>query len=278
MSAMTNLTEAERAVGSFYDEQAESEITRLDTLAPVEYAMTARYLERYVAAGSTVADVGVGGGQYDEFLARRGCRLHLADVSERLLAHAVSRLESCRFGDRVADARVASATDLAHLRDASCDAVLLLGPLYHLLTIDERRRAVAEGSRVLRPGGILFATACNRFAGLTAGFVLEPERGAELLTWYRQFLVDGLVDPAHAPGIGYAHFSTIGEFEALFAGSFETVLFAGLESITEVDPEQWAGLPEPDRMAWLELVELTASSRDALAMSGHLLFVGRRPA
>lgn len=274
---MSDLTEDERLVGAFYDETAGDEQDRLEKAFPVEYLMTARYLEHYVPQESTVADVGVGGGHYDELLARRRCRLYLVDVSERLLTGAVARLDSCGLGETVADARVASAARLSHLADASVDAVLLLGPLYHLLTLDERCRAVAAASRVLRPGGVLLAAAVNRLVGLTYGFALEAERGAEQLSRYRSFLADGLTDREFAPGIGRAWFATPEEFAALFAGRFDTILLAGLESVTATRQESFPDLSEPDRTAWLEILELVAESRDALAMSEHLLFVGRKP-
>jgi len=60
------------AVGRFYDQIDEA--MRLETEDPIEYAITLRYLQRYIPDPVIVADVGVGGGQYSELLARRGCR------------------------------------------------------------------------------------------------------------------------------------------------------------------------------------------------------------
>jgi ubiquinone/menaquinone biosynthesis C-methylase UbiE len=37
--------------------------------------------------------------------------------------------------------------------DGSQDAVVLFGPLYHLTSAEDRRQALAEARRVLRPGG-----------------------------------------------------------------------------------------------------------------------------
>jgi S-adenosylmethionine-dependent methyltransferase len=48
--------------------------------------------------------------------------------------------------------------------DETFDAVLLMGPLYHLLTIRERLQAVMEAERVLKPGGLIFAAFITRFA------------------------------------------------------------------------------------------------------------------
>ncbi|TDD59752.1 class I SAM-dependent methyltransferase, partial [Actinomadura darangshiensis] len=50
------------------------------------------------------------------------------------------------------------------LEDASVDAVLLLGPLYHLPRRVDRIRALSEALRIVRPGGPVFAAAISRWA------------------------------------------------------------------------------------------------------------------
>ena len=197
------LSNDHRAVGEHYDGPArEFELTRLEQQSPVERAMMERYLTRFVPPGSVVADIGVGAGHYDESLARRACSLYLADVSGGLLDAARARLEEQGLSGCVLDARVASATDFSHLADGSCDAVLMLGPLYHLLTLCERRQAVREARRVLRPCGVLLAAACNRLVGLARGYFLDPETCLELREVYRRFLANGITDPELLPPSG----------------------------------------------------------------------------
>lgn len=269
--------ERQFAIGDHYDNAAFAfEETRLETHGIVERAMTERILARLVPRGCTVADVGVGAGHYDEFLAGLGCSLHLVDVSRRLLDTALERLRCCGMADRVLDARQASATDLGHLADTSCDVVLLLGPLYHLMTLAERRRAVAEARRVLRPGGLVLAAALNRLTGLRVEYLTLPERGVERHDRLARFLRDGLVDPGEAPTLGHGHFTTGAEFRDLFAGVFDEVLLAGLESFTGCAQQMLLDLPEGVRDAWLDLVDATASAPEAVGCCEHLLYVGRR--
>ena len=47
------------------------EMERLEKFAPVEYAITKRYMLRYIPEAVTVADIGVGVGHYSELLSRR---------------------------------------------------------------------------------------------------------------------------------------------------------------------------------------------------------------
>ena len=47
--------------------------------------------------------------------------------------------------------------------------MLFLGPLYHLTDPIERLTALREAGRILKPGGLIFAAAINRFASLLNG-------------------------------------------------------------------------------------------------------------
>ena len=110
--------------------------------------------ERLPPPRAVVLDVGGGPGYYAAWLHGRGYRVVLADVVE---THARQAAE------HGIPAMVADATALPH-PDEHADALLLLGPLYHLINPDDRAQALAEAYRVLHPGGILFASALSRWA------------------------------------------------------------------------------------------------------------------
>jgi len=62
--------------------------------------------------------------------------------------------------------------------DGSYDAVLLLGPLYHLTARADRLRALAEARRVARSGGVVAVAVISRYAstfdGFFQGFIDKP--------------------------------------------------------------------------------------------------------
>src|SRR5712691_7000480 len=68
------------------------EVRRLPEESPVEYALTLRWLDRWIVHGAVVADIGVGVGHYALHLAQRACTIHLVDIAERLLHTARARL------------------------------------------------------------------------------------------------------------------------------------------------------------------------------------------
>jgi ubiquinone/menaquinone biosynthesis C-methylase UbiE len=69
---MKELNKHEEAVAQHYHSVAfEYEQQRLATSASVEFAVTVRYLERYLPVSARVAELGVGSGQYTEVLAQK---------------------------------------------------------------------------------------------------------------------------------------------------------------------------------------------------------------
>ena len=53
-----------------------------------------------------------------------------------------------------------NALDLSAFADNAYDITLLLGPMYHLFTDEDKRQAISEALRVTKPGGVLFAAYC----------------------------------------------------------------------------------------------------------------------
>jgi SAM-dependent methyltransferase len=128
----------------------------------LELVRTQQLLRRLLPAPpARVLDVGGGPGTHAAWLAVDGYDVQLIDLVPELVEQATQRAgDPPAFAARRGDAR-----DLDE-PDESADVVLLLGPLYHLPERDDRRRALAQARRVLRPGGIMAAAAVNRFAGL----------------------------------------------------------------------------------------------------------------
>jgi len=127
----------------------------------LEFERTKEIILRFLQPGSAIADIGGATGRYAEWLASNGHRVDLVDPVP-LHVELARRLagDPPRFGVHLGDARTLPFVA------GSFDAVLLLGPLYHLEEEHDRADAVREAMRVCRRGGLIFAAAISRFAPL----------------------------------------------------------------------------------------------------------------
>jgi SAM-dependent methyltransferase len=256
-------------ITAYYDRGEEA--GRLGDWGRLELIRTQELLERFLPPPpAVVLDIGGGPGAYAGWLAGLGYRVELLDPMQLHVEQARAAGVSAAVGD---------ARELP-FGDASADAVLLLGPLYHLPDANDRARALAEARRVLRPGGVLAAAAISRFAstidGLLKGFLADPafERIVE------RDLGDGRHEnPARHPGwftTAYFHLPDDLAAEVRAAGFDLTGLF-GIEGpggwLTDVD--DWLDDP-PRREALLRTIRRVETEPSLLGASAHILAVGVR--
>ena len=266
-------------VGAFYDLGQER-----DRLAAgqglLEFARTQRLLQRFLPpAPAVVADVGGGPGRYAVWLAGLGYRVHLVDPVRLHLEQAVEMVPGLR-GVALAGADLGDARKLP-LPDESADAVLLLGPLYHLIERGDRLKALAQAGRVCRRDGVIVVAAISRFAstldGLKEGYLDDPV--------FRAIAAEDRKTGRHLNPSGHPAYFTTAYFHRPeeLAGEFAA---AGLihEATLAVEGPGWL---LPDIQARLEdearreilfaALEAMEAEPAVLGVSAHLLSVARRP-
>lgn len=152
--------DADDAILSHYARSGERE--RLTAGPSLELVRTQVLLQRHLPPPPCrVLDVGGASGVYAAWLTGLGYSVHLVDP---VPLHVRQAAELGGFTAAVGDARRLDECD------GSYDATLLFGPLYHLVTEDDRLRALREGRRVTRPGGAVIAAAISRYASTFDGF------------------------------------------------------------------------------------------------------------
>ena len=119
----------------------------------VEFLTTMHYIETYLKSGDRVLEVGAGTGRYSHALARQGYRVDAVELVEHNIK--VFR-ENTQENENIRVIQ-GNALDLSAFEDHTYDMTLLLGPLYHLYSLEDKRRAVSEALRVTKKDGIIFA-------------------------------------------------------------------------------------------------------------------------
>lgn len=123
----------------------------------VEFLTTIHYVEKYLSPGMRILEIGAGTGRYSHYLARRGYEVDAVELMECNIE--VFRANT-QAGERIS-VRQGDALDLENIDDEAYDITLLLGPMYHLYTATDQKKALSEAIRVTKRGGIVFAAYCN---------------------------------------------------------------------------------------------------------------------
>ena len=144
------------AVSTFYQERNEHERFACNHGA-VEFLTTIHYIEKYLVPGMKILEIGAGTGRYSHYFARNG---YSVDAIE-LVEHNIALFQEYTQPQESVTIRQGDAIDLSEIGPDSYDITLLLGPMYHLYTVEEQKAALQEALRVTKPDGILFVAYCN---------------------------------------------------------------------------------------------------------------------
>lgn len=144
-----------------------NEEKRLNTRhGQVEFLTSIKYINHYLKEfkNPNIIDIGAGAGKYSEYLANKGYDV----TAVELIKHNVRKIEALNLNIKVIQA---NAIDLKKIKDESYDITLLFGPMYHLITKEEKISALNEAKRVTKKGGIIMVAYCmNDYAIITHGF------------------------------------------------------------------------------------------------------------
>jgi len=261
-------------IADFYDCSVEEEDSRLER-HQLEYDLTWRYLTRYLPPSGSVLEVGAATGRYTLALCRRGYSVTAIDLSAALLERCRRRLAAERLHGQ-ARLVVADARDLHAVPDTAFDAVLLMGPLYHLVDEEDRRQAVCEATARLRSGGVLFSAFLSRL-GVLGDLMMRAPDWIERADEVRSLLATGR-RPDDAPKGGFrGYFARVSEIRELHERlGIQTVVLAGVEPAISADDESYNKLQAPHRDLWLDLLFEVSSDETTVGASRHLLYVGRK--
>ena len=238
-------------------------------LGSVEFERTKEIILRYLPPSpGVVGDIGGGAGHYAAWLAGLGYRVHYRDLVPLHVNQVLVRCQSAAVEAAVGDARSLD------LENDSLDALLLLGPLYHLVEQRERVAVLREAARVARPGAPIFAAAISRWAPRLNGVVVRRlyEQFDQMLETVALLEPNGYLPPFFEGDFtGYSHRPHELLEEMRWAGlTGATVVGVEGPAFTVGDLEQRLGRPT-DRAVILDAARAVEAVPELLGLSPHLL-------
>jgi ubiquinone/menaquinone biosynthesis C-methylase UbiE len=225
-----------------------------------------------------ILDIGGGPGAHACWLAKRGYEVHLTDIAplhvEMAIAASARQPEAPLASVTVGDARSLS------WNDKTVEAVLLLGPLYHLTARSDRIRALTEARRVLKPAGLLLAVGISRFAstmdGLRSGFLKDAD--------FTQIVDGDLKDGQHRNPTPHPEYFMSTFFhhpdelrQEITEAGFVVSCMYGLEGpawLASDFDEWWANPAYRERL--LKIARQLETEQSLLGVSAHVMVVARK--
>jgi ubiquinone/menaquinone biosynthesis C-methylase UbiE len=253
-----------QTIAAAYDAGVEEEYNRLNEtpLREAEYQLIVELLDEYIPKSSVVIDIGSGPGRYAENLLQRNCRVGVIDLSARSLKAFSDRMEDSCNSDNIIFNRVSCATQLDWVDDCSADAILLMGPLYHLVSDEHRNLTLANCRRILKPDGLLFTVFLSPFPIGNGG-------------------LEAIITHTHFQGMDVPQFRCMpGDAKKIMKNNgFETLRIRNIEGIASFMPTETINeITTPNKKSdFLNTLRKTSEERERLGIT-HQFFVISKPA
>ncbi len=131
----------------------------------VEYITTMKYIHNYLKNNDKIIEIGAGTGKYSIALADEGYDI----TAVELVKHNLKQIE--KKSNKVKTI-LGNAINLKQIKDNTYDITLLFGPMYHLITKEEKIKALEEAKRITKKNGIIMIAYCmNDYAIIEHGFI-----------------------------------------------------------------------------------------------------------
>ncbi|MCD6286558.1 MAG: methyltransferase domain-containing protein [Anaerolineae bacterium] len=267
----------QNAIQALYRRDAGHEWDRIERHR-TEFAVSLRAMEEHLPAPpAAILDCGGGPGRYAITLAQRGYEVTLFDLSPELLEMAQEK--AAQAGVTLSGFEQGTATDLSRFADGQFDAVLLMGPLYHLLDETDRQQALAEAARVAKPGGPVFAAFIARYACYIDTATKYPQDAVDHPEIYELIEETGLLPPRADGRVAFvAYFAHPNEVVPLCRSTgLDVVTVLGVEGVVSLRDEAVNALTGDAWERWVDINYRIAHDPCAHGGVEHLLAVCRRP-
>ena len=260
---MENVNEILNKYYSEYDEE-----TRLvkDRSHHVEFITTIEYVDRYLKENDRILEVGAGTGRYSLYYASKGYKVDSVELIQSNIDVFKTKIKD----DMDINVIQGNALDLSMYEDETFNVTLVLGPLYHLFTKENKEKAISEALRVTKKGGIIFLAYITNDAvilsyGLRKGNLLRiPE------------LVDENYKVKDIPEEIFS-VNFVDEFDEMMNDfSVEHLHNVATDGISAQLAEYVNKLSEEEYDIWVKYHLKTAERKDLLGYSNHILYIARK--
>lgn len=256
------------ALKMFYDNYDEDNRLR-SRHGMVEFLTTVRYIEKYLRPGMRILEIGAATGRYSHFFAQKG---YAVDAVELVPSNIEVFKQNTQPNESVT-IRQGDARDLSAFSDENYDITLLLGPMYHLFSLEDKLQALSEAVRATKKGGVVFVAYCGNDSTILQFCFL---RGMLMEERYRE-LVDLQTFKAQSDPMELFELHRKEEIEELRRNFDVTPLhFVAADGFANYMRQDLAEMKEELYQLYLRYHFATCERQDMVGYSNHFLDIFRK--
>jgi len=234
----------------------------------IEYLTTIKYIEKYLHPNMQILEVGAGTGRYCLHFAHQGYKVN----SIELVEHNIEIMKTKVLKSDDIDIQKGNALDLSLFNDNTFDVTLVLGPLYHLFTLEDKEKAIAEAIRVTKKGGtIYFAYLTNDSVIISWGLL-----GGKLAEGMKDKIVDDKFRCLSSPKMLF-EMTYVEEFSQMMTKfNVEHLHTVATDGITQFFRAAIDSLSDEMYEAWVKYHFATCERKDLIGYSSHVIEIYRK--
>jgi ubiquinone/menaquinone biosynthesis C-methylase UbiE len=233
----------------------------------IEFLTTVKYIDKYLKLDDKILEIGAGTGAYAIHYAKQGYEVDAIELVQTNL----DILNTKTTPDMKINAKQGNALNLEIYADNTFDITLVLGPLYHLFTVADRKQAINEAVRVTKPNGIIYIAYLTNDS-IIANYFLRKGHIAEL----PESIKDKSYRLIDSPKEVFTGFH-IDEFNQLVdLPNLEKIAEVAADGIGYLLREYVDALSEDGFKLWLDYHFATCENRDLQGYSSHMLYICKK--
>lgn len=232
-----------------------------------EYLITMKYIEKYLSPGAKILEIGAGTGRYSVALAEKGYRVTAVELVE----HNINVMKRKVKPNHNISILKGNAVDLSFLESNTYDMVLLLGPMYHLFTLDDRHCALREAIRVAKKGGVIFAAYCNSDTAIYRMFYTK-----RILEYVDKNRIDDDYHIISSPNDVFCFYRKPEIDELMKAYNVTRLHFVGVDMLSYLYDNKLNRLNKREFAEYMKFLNSICEREDCVGLSMHMLDIFRK--
>ena len=259
------MIERESILNDYYSNYDEDNRLIKNNAHQVEFITTTKYIDKYLKKGDKILEIGAGTGRYSLYYADKGYDVTAIEYVQSN----VDKLKSKIKDTMNIRAEQGDALDLSRFNDNAFDITLIFGPLYHLYTEEDIRKAIDEAIRVTKKDGYIYLAYLTNDAVFLTYFVKRHHL-------YDKDSYDKNYKLYNKPEKVFSVFY-IEEFKNIMKDyNIEYVSNVATDGISSILRDYINELNEDEFNVWIDYHLSTCEREDLQGYSNHMLYICKK--